>query len=69
LRKGAARQKRSIAVGAVQQDPQFLGGPGIFGTSRFGIYGFCWYYLVNDEMKDVASKKGDQNSLRSSTAM
>jgi hypothetical protein len=25
------------------------------------IYGFCWYYFVNEEVKDVGIDKGDQN--------
>jgi hypothetical protein len=33
-----------------------------------GIYSFCWYYFVNDELKDVGIDKGDQNLAQSSPA-
>jgi drug/metabolite transporter (DMT)-like permease len=32
----------------------------------FGIYYFCWYYFVNDELKDIGADKGDQNLAQSS---
>jgi hypothetical protein len=35
----------------------------------FGIYGIFWYYLVNDELKDIGNAKGDQNLGTSSPAM
>jgi hypothetical protein len=35
----------------------------------FGIYGFCWYYFVNNELKDVGIDKEDQNLGQSSPAM
>jgi hypothetical protein len=35
----------------------------------FGIYSLCWYYFVNDELKDVGQAKGDQNLAQSSPAM
>jgi hypothetical protein len=34
----------------------------------FGIYYFCWYYLVNDELKDVGIARGDQKLAQSSPA-
>lgn len=34
-----------------------------------GIYAFCWYYFVNDELKDVGIAKDDQNLGQSSPAM
>jgi hypothetical protein len=34
-----------------------------------GIYGACWYYFVNDELKDIGASKGDQNLAQSSPAM
>lgn len=34
-----------------------------------GIYGFCWYYFVNNELKDVGLAKDDQNLGQSSPAM
>ncbi|HEV2922913.1 MAG TPA: DUF4234 domain-containing protein [Solirubrobacteraceae bacterium] len=35
----------------------------------FSIYGFCWYYFVNNELKDVGIAKDDQNLGQSSPAM
>jgi hypothetical protein len=35
----------------------------------FGIYAFCWYYFVNDELKDVGISKDDQNLGQSSPTM
>jgi len=32
----------------------------------FGIYAFCWYYFVNDELKDVGAEKDDQSLAQSS---
>ncbi|MGH2865278.1 MAG: DUF4234 domain-containing protein [Solirubrobacteraceae bacterium] len=34
-----------------------------------GIYGLCWYYFVNNELKDVGIAKDDQNLGQSSPAM
>ena len=34
-----------------------------------GIYGFCWYYFVNNELKDVGLDKQDDNLGQSSPAM
>ena len=34
-----------------------------------GIYGLCWYYFVNNELKDVGIDKDDQNLGQSSPAM
>jgi hypothetical protein len=34
-----------------------------------GIYGACWYYFVNDELKDIGAAKDDQNLAQSSPAM
>jgi len=31
-----------------------------------GIYGFCWYYFVNDELKDIGAEKEDPNLASSS---
>jgi hypothetical protein len=35
----------------------------------FGIYGFCWYYFVNNELKDVGLSRDDQNLGQSNPAM
>jgi Domain of unknown function (DUF4234) len=54
---GAAGKIRSFWVG--------------FGLTiiTLGIYYFCWYYFVNDELKDVGIDKDDQNLAHSSPAM
>ena len=56
-------------------------GPGATGKVRsfwmgfllvavtFGIYHFCWYYFVNDELKDIGAEKDDQNLAQSSPTM
>jgi hypothetical protein len=31
-----------------------------------GVYYFCWYYFVNDELKDIGAANGDQNLAQSS---
>ena len=35
----------------------------------FGIYSPCWYYFVNDELKDIGAEKDDQSLAQSSPAM
>jgi hypothetical protein len=35
----------------------------------FGIYYYVWYYLINDELKDIGIAKGEQNLAQSSPAM
>lgn len=54
---GAAGKIRSFWVG--------------FGLTivTLGIYYFCWYYFVNDELKDIGIDKDDQNLAHSSPAM
>lgn len=34
-----------------------------------GLYGLCWYYFVNNELKDVGLAKNDQNLGQSSPAL
>jgi hypothetical protein len=34
-----------------------------------GIYAFCWYYFVNNELKDVGIAKDDQNLGQSNPTM
>lgn len=55
--QGAAGKIRSFWVG--------------FGLSvvTLGIYGLCWYYFVNDELKDVGITKDDPNLAQSNPAM
>jgi Domain of unknown function (DUF4234) len=42
-----------------------------FGLSilTLTIYSFCWYYFVNDELKDIGIKKDDSNLAQSSPMM
>jgi hypothetical protein len=54
---GAAGKVRSFWVG--------LG----LSIVTFGIYSACWYYFVNDELKDVGLAKNDGNLGQSSPAM
>ena len=35
----------------------------------FGIYYYFWYYLVNDELKDIGVSRGDQKLATSSPGM
>jgi hypothetical protein len=55
--QGAAGKIRSFWVG--------------FGLSvvTLGVYSVCWYYFVNDELKDVGIAKDDQNLGQSSPMM
>jgi hypothetical protein len=46
----------------------FLVGLGLTVVT-FGIYGFCWCYFVNNELKDVGLSKDDQNLGQSSPAL
>jgi Domain of unknown function (DUF4234) len=41
---------------------------GLLAVLTVGIYTFCWYYFVNDELKDVGTAKNDPN-LSSSSPM
>ena len=34
-----------------------------------GIYAPCWYYFVNDELKDIGAERDDQSLASSSPAM
>jgi Domain of unknown function (DUF4234) len=42
-----------------------------FGLSivTLTIYSFCWYYFVNDELKDIGIEKDDSNLAQSSPMM
>jgi hypothetical protein len=42
-----------------------------FGLSliTLSLYGLCWYYFVNEELKEVGQAKGDENLAQSSPAM
>jgi hypothetical protein len=55
--KGGEGKIRSFAVGA---------GLTII---TLGLYSPCWYYLVNDELRDIGREKGDEGLSQSSPAL
>jgi hypothetical protein len=55
-------------AGAVGKIRSFWVGFGLT-ILTLGIYYFCWYYFVNDELKDVGIAEGDQNLAQSSPAL
>jgi Domain of unknown function (DUF4234) len=57
FRKGGEGKVRSFAVGA---------GLTII---TLGIYAPCWYYLVNDELRDIGREKDDEGLAQSSPAL
>src|SRR5438477_13099173 len=42
-----------------------------FGLSAItlSLYGLCWYYFVNDELKDIGQARHDQHLAQSSPRM
>jgi drug/metabolite transporter (DMT)-like permease len=61
-------QEVEFGNGAVGKIRSFWVGFGLT-ILTLGIYYFCWYYFVNDELKDVGIDKDDQNLAHSSPAM
>jgi hypothetical protein len=55
--KGGSGKIRSFAVG--------LG----LSILTLGVYSLCWYYFVNDELKDIGIAQDDQHLAQSSPAM
>jgi hypothetical protein len=55
--KGGEGKVRSFAIGA---------GLTII---TLGIYAPCWYYLVNDELRDIGREKNDEGLAQSSPAL
>ncbi len=63
------------------QEVEFIGGGAGEGKVRsfwvglglsvvtLGIYYYVWYYLINDELKDIGITKDDQSLAQSSPAM
>jgi hypothetical protein len=41
----------------------------LLSVITFGLYGFFWYYFVNDELKDIGQAKGDSNLANSNPAL
>jgi hypothetical protein len=61
-------QEIEFGNGAVGKIRSFWVGFGLTIVT-LGFYYFCWYYFVNDELKDVGIDKDDQNLAHSSPAM
>lgn len=65
--EGGAREV-DISAGSTAKVRSFWAG---FTLSllTLGVYGLFWYYLVNDELKDVGAAKGDENLAHSNPMM
>lgn len=61
-------QEVELASGGEGKIRSFWVGLGLT-IITLGIYGICWYYFVNNELKDIGQDKGDQNLAQSSPAM
>jgi hypothetical protein len=61
-------QEIEFGGGGVGKVRSFWVGLGLT-VITFGIYYYVWYYLINDELKDIGSAKGDQNLAQSSPTM
>ena len=61
-------QEVEFGTGGEGKIRSFWVGLGLTAVT-FSIYGFCWYYFVNNELKDVGLAKEDQNLGQSSPAM
>jgi len=54
LGRGGLCKIRSFSVG------------GLLAVLTLGIYRFCWYYFVNEELKDIGASNDDPNLASSS---
>lgn len=61
-------QEVEFGSGGIGKVRSFWVGLGLT-VITFGIYYYVWYYLINDELKDIGIAKGDQNLAQSSPAM
>jgi hypothetical protein len=61
-------QEIELASGGEGKIRSFWVGLGLT-VITVGIYYFCWYYFVNDELKDIGTEKQDQNLAQSSPMM
>lgn len=61
-------QEIDIGTGATGKIRSFWMGA-LLVVVTFGIYTYCWYYFVNDELKDIGAEKDDQSLAQSSPAM
>jgi Domain of unknown function (DUF4234) len=60
-------QEVEFGTGGIGKIRSFWVGLGL-SIVTLSIYSFCWYYFVNDEVKDIGIDKGDQNLAQSSPA-
>jgi len=60
-------QEVDLQGGGIAKIRNFWVGLGLT-ILTLGIYYFCWYYFVNDELKDIGTAKNDPN-LSSSSPM
>lgn len=61
-------QEVDIGRGATGKIRSFWVGSGLV-ILTLGIYALCWYYFVNDELKDIGAEKDDQSLAQSSPTM
>lgn len=61
-------QEVDIGAGATGKIRSFWVGFGLT-VLTLGIYGLCWYYFVNDELKDIGAERDDQSLAQSSPTM
>jgi hypothetical protein len=61
-------QEVELGSGGIGKVRSFWVGLGLT-VLTLGIYYYVWYYLINDELKDIGIAKGDQNLAQSSPAM
>jgi hypothetical protein len=61
-------QEVELGGGGVGKIRSFWVGLGL-SVITLGIYYYFWYYLINDELKDIGAAKGDQNLANSSPMM
>jgi hypothetical protein len=61
-------QEIEFGGGGVGKVRSFWVGLGLT-VITLGIYYYVWYYLINDELKDIGIAKGDQNLAQSSPTM
>jgi hypothetical protein len=54
-----------FGTGGIGKVRSFWVGLGL-ALITLGIYYYVWYYLINDELKDIGIAKGDQNLAQSS---
>lgn len=61
-------QEVDIGRGSVGKIRSYWVGFGLT-VLTLGIYGLCWYYFVNDELKDIGAEHDDQSLAQSNPTM